>query len=69
MVTDRETAITEDNTRAEQRALDALTLAHAQCVAAPNSRKAKAAYLDARERLAEVRLYNDARLQRQGGQP
>jgi hypothetical protein len=66
VVPDRETAIAEDNIRAEQRALDALTLAHAQFLAAPNSRKAKAAYINARERLAQVRLYN---LQRQGGQP
>ena len=53
--------ILEDNDRAEQQAIDALAVAHARLLAAPTSRKAKAAYRACRERLADVRQFNRAR--------
>ena len=53
--------IQEDNARAEQQAIDALAVARAQVLASPTSQKAKAAYRASRERLADVRQFNQAR--------
>lgn len=56
-------AIVADNERAEQRALTALKVAGDALLAKPRSPAAKRTYRDAQAKLADVRLFNEQRVE------
>jgi len=56
-------AIVADNDRAEQRALAALKVAGDALLAKPRSPAAKRTYRDAQAKLADVRLFNEQRIE------
>ena len=56
-------AIVADNERAEQRALTALKVAGDALLAKPRSPAAKRTYRDAQAKLADVRLFNEQRIE------